>query len=153
MIITSQGFGHFTRGLNNQDFGIETSRMLLILDGCSGAKYSEVGTRLFAQLFSRKEEFDNLEKFEVIRGKFAKENELYQEMVDKAGQRLEYAFDFMEYAFGNSQEMTAFVTELNTNFYSIQFLQNYECERYYQYNKNLLFDEKRRNILNRIENL
>ena len=74
-------------------------------------------------------------------------------MVDEAGQRLEYAFDFVEYAFGNSQEMTAFVTELNTNSYSIQFLQNYECERYYQYNKNLLFDEKRRNILNRIENL
>ena len=64
MIITSQGFGHFTQGLNNQDFGIETSRMLLVLDGCSGAKYSEVGTRLFAQLFSRKEECDNVDKFE-----------------------------------------------------------------------------------------
>lgn len=64
MIITSQGFGHFTQGINNQDFGIETSRMLLIFDGCSDAKYSEIGTRLFAQLFSRKEECDNLEKFE-----------------------------------------------------------------------------------------
>ena len=96
---------------------------------------------------------DNSEKFEAIRGKFAEENELYQDMVDLAGQKLEYAFDFMEYAFGNTQEMTAFVTELNTNFYSVQFLQNYDCERYYQYNKNLLFDEKRRGILNRIENL
>lgn len=64
MIITSQGIGHYALNLNNQDFGLETSRMLLVLDGCSGAKYSEVGTRLFAQLFSRKEEFDNLEKFE-----------------------------------------------------------------------------------------
>ena len=64
MIITSQGFGHFTQGLNNQDFGIETSRMLLVLDGCSGAKYSEVGTRLFAQLFSRKEKCDSVEEFE-----------------------------------------------------------------------------------------
>ena len=67
MIITSQGFGHFTQGFNNQDFGIETSRMLLILDGCSGAKYSEVGTRLFAQLFSRKEDADNLENFEKVK--------------------------------------------------------------------------------------
>lgn len=64
MIITSQGFGHFTDGLNNQDYGIETPRMLLVLDGCSGGKYSEIGTRLFAQLFSRKEECDNVEKFE-----------------------------------------------------------------------------------------
>lgn len=64
MIISSQGFGHFTQGLNNQDFGIETPRMLLVLDGCSEAKYSEVGTRLFAQLFLRKEECDKHEKFE-----------------------------------------------------------------------------------------
>lgn len=64
MIITSQGFGHFTSGINNQDFGIESEKMLLILDGCSAAKYAESGTRLFAQLFSRREEWDNLEKFE-----------------------------------------------------------------------------------------
>ena len=64
MIITSQGFGHFTQGLNNQDFGIETPKMLLILDGCSGAKYSEVGTRLFAQLLEKVESIDDVEKFE-----------------------------------------------------------------------------------------
>ncbi len=91
--------------------------------------------------------------FELVKKEFAKENEAYQKELDAAGQMLEYGFDFMEIAFGNSQEMTVFVTELNTNFYSVQFLQNYECERYYQYNKNLLFDEKRRNILNRIDNL
>ena len=54
-----------------------------------------------------------------------------QKELDAAGQMLEYGFDFMEIAFGNSQEMTVFVTELNTNFYSVQFLQNYECKRYY----------------------
>ena len=64
MIITSQGFGHFVDGINNQDFGIESSRAIVILDGCSGAKYSEVGTKLFAQLLERKEDWDNVEKFE-----------------------------------------------------------------------------------------
>ena len=107
----------------------------------------------YQKLISGSDYVDNSEKFEAIRGKFAEENESYQDMVDEAGQKLEYAFDFMEYAFGNTQEMTAFVTELNTNFYSVQFLQNYDCERYFQYNKNLLFDEKRRSLLNRIENL
>lgn len=64
MIINSQGFGHFTKGLNNQDFGIETSRMVLVLDGCSEAKYSELGTRLFGQLFSKVENCDDVEMFE-----------------------------------------------------------------------------------------
>ncbi len=94
---------------------------------------------------------DNFEAFECIRGKFAEENEVYQNMLDEAGRKLEYAFDFMEIAYGNNQEMVAFITELNTNFYSVQFLQSYECERYYMYNQNLLFDEKRQNILKRID--
>ena len=64
MIISSHGIGHFDRGINNQDFRFETSRMLLVLDGCSEAEFSEVGTRLFTQIFSKKEECDKLEKFE-----------------------------------------------------------------------------------------
>ena len=64
MLINSQGFEHYLQHINNQDFAFETSRMLLVLDGCSGAKYSEVGTRLFTQLFSRKEENDSVENFE-----------------------------------------------------------------------------------------
>ncbi len=65
MIITNQGVGHFNEGLNNQDFGFESSRALVILDGCSGAKYPEVGTRLFAQIFQRKEDWENVDKFET----------------------------------------------------------------------------------------
>lgn len=64
MIITSQGFAHYTNGINNQDFGIESQKTILVLDGCSAAKYAESGTRLFGQLLSRKEEWDNLELFE-----------------------------------------------------------------------------------------
>lgn len=64
MILNSQGFGHFTEGINNQDLGIEHGNMILVLDGCSGAKYSDSGVRLFGQLFSRKGDCDNLEKFE-----------------------------------------------------------------------------------------
>ena len=61
---------------------------------------------------------------------------------EDCGSCLEHAFDFMEAAFGDSQEMVIFVTELNTNEYCVRFLQDYDCERYYQYNKRLLFDEE-----------
>ena len=72
-------------------------------------------------------------------------------LLENAGQGLEYAFDFMEAAFGNGQEMALFLTELNTGFYSVGFLQEYECERYYQYNQNLLFSEEERVIGRQIE--
>ena len=69
------------------------------------------------------------------------------------GQTLEYAFDFMEGTFGSSQEMVVFITELNSSAPAVRFLQENECERYYEYNKNLLFDEKRADILSRLDRL
>lgn len=81
-----------------------------------------------------------------LRSQFAEESDIYEDQVDKTGGMLEHAFDFMEAAFGGSQEMVLFVTELNTGFYSLHFLQEYECERYYQYNKNLLFSDEEQEI-------
>lgn len=57
----------------------------------------------------------------------------------------------MEAAFGGSQEMVSFVTELNTGCYSIWFLRENDCDRYYKYNKSLLFDEKQEAILERLD--
>ena len=47
--------------------------------------------------------------------------------------------------------MVAFVTELNTNYYSIQFLKENDCDKYYRYNKRLLFDEQRQEILEELD--
>ena len=82
---------------------------------------------------------------------FEQENRQYEKMQQEAEQKLEYAFDFMEGAFGNSQEMVMFMTELNSNAGSVAFLQETECERYYQYNKELLFDDKRKKLLERMQ--
>ena len=35
--------------------------------------------------------------------------------------------------------------------YSVKFLQDCGCQRYYQYNQELLFDEKRRKLLERLQ--
>lgn len=82
---------------------------------------------------------------------FGGDSASYEMSFKEAGQKLECAFDFMEAAFGNSQEMVVFVTGLNTGYYSVSFLQDYRCERYYQYNKNLLFDDRERELLSKIQ--
>ena len=53
-------------------------------------------------------------------------------------------------AFGSGQEMVVFVTGLNSGFYSLWFLRQYECARYYQYNKRLLFDDQEKEILGKM---
>lgn len=110
--------------------------------------YRAVSAKLEADLQAvRSGDFaDGAEVWEAVRGRFGADSDAYEELVDRSGARLEHAFDFMEAAFGGSQEMVLFVTELNTGFYSVRFLQEYECERYYEYNRNLLFSEEEREI-------
>ena len=80
--------------------------------------------------------------WEWLRSRFGERSDRYEEQQAEAAAMLEHAFDFMEAAFGDSQEMVIFVTELNSNEYCIHFLQENGCERYYEYNKRLLFDEQ-----------
>ncbi len=78
--------------------------------------------------------------WEWLRMRFGKESDAYEVQKTACGERLEHAFDFMEAAFGGGQEMVIFVTGLNTGRDSVRFLREYDCERYYHYNKELLFD-------------
>ena len=81
--------------------------------------------------------------FDLLREQFrslANQREVAQKM---AGDALEAAFDFMEQAFAESQEMVVFVTELTVNPVSHAFLTENGCERYFKYNKDLLLDHRK----------
>ena len=83
------------------------------------------------------------EAFDLLRTQFqslANDREKAQQAASTA---LEAAFDFMEQAFAESQEMVVFVTELTVNPASHAFLTENGCERYFQYNKDLLLDHRK----------
>lgn len=102
----------------------------------------------------RKEDCQDLNAaWERIRQLFDQESSRYDDLLSEGGKALEHVFDFMEAAFGDSQEMVVFITELNTGYYSIKFLKEYDCERYYQYNERLLFKNQEDEINSRIHNL
>lgn len=89
--------------------------------------------------------------WEWLRGQFGMAADRYEQQKTDCQEMLEHAFDFMEAAFGDSQEMVIFVTELNSNEACIHLLQEYQCDRYYQYNKRLLFDEQEQLMRGRIK--
>ncbi len=84
---------------------------------------------------------------------FFEQTESYENEVKDVGKLLENAFNFMEEVFSDSQEMVIFITELNRSYFAIHFLQEYECERYYEYNKKLLFEEEEKIINKKLEKL
>lgn len=64
MQICKQGNGHYLNGINNQDFYYSEKNLKMLMDGCSDGKFSEVGTRLFYQLFSALDNRFDIERFE-----------------------------------------------------------------------------------------
>jgi hypothetical protein len=113
----------------------------------------ELGKTLdnYAKVLKSESILEGAEAFDRVRGEFLKETEKREQMISAVSENLECAFDFMERAFGESQEMVVFITELTVNFYGAKFLSENECGRFYKYNKGLLANERRANILSGIE--
>lgn len=91
--------------------------------------------------------------YEKVKGAFSREADDLEKQTETVAQTLQNVFDFMETAFGDSQEMVAFITELNANFYSIWFIRENGSDQYYRHNKGLLFDDRQKLILGQMEEL
>lgn len=89
--------------------------------------------------------------FDEVKKMFSRETDELEEMTSYVSRTLENVFLFLEEAFGESQEMVAFVTELNANYYSTWFIRENGCDLYYRYNKGLLFEDRRQDILRRMD--
>lgn len=89
--------------------------------------------------------------FERVKTAFNQDAAYRKQQIEAGSDMLECAFQFMEDTFGESQEMVIFITELSANYYSIRFISQHGCKPYYQYNKELLFQEKQKAIIGEIE--
>lgn len=90
---------------------------------------------------------DREEAFACVKEWFAALPQERSRRQEEAAAALEGAFDFMEAAFGAGQEMVIFVTELTMRRESMQFIRENGCDRYYTYNQELLFVEKRSELM------
>ena len=89
--------------------------------------------------------------YEFVKALFESETEAYENRTDEISFTLQNVFDFMEAAFGDSQEMVAFITELNANYYSLWFIRENGSDQYYRHNKGLLFDDRQKMLLGQME--
>ena len=86
-----------------------------------------------------------------VKDMFGREREELDRMTEHTSESLDNAFRFLEDAFGESQEMVAFVTELNANSYSVWFINENGNDLYYRHNKGLLFEERHENVVRQME--
>lgn len=91
--------------------------------------------------------------YEYTRSLFEEKVRELEELTEDTAEILQNVFDFLEAAFGESQEMVFFITELNANIYSMRFIKENGSDSYYRYNKGLLFEQRQKSILGEIDAL
>ena len=91
--------------------------------------------------------------FELIKKEFDAENNNLKKTAQVVRQKAENMFIFCEKVFPDGQELLILVTELTLRPYAARFVGKYGCEGYFRNNKNLLFYERKTEILQQIEDL
>ena len=89
----------------------------------------------------------DMDAYEYTKERFGEEAGALEKKTEEVKEILQNVFDFLEDAFGESQEMVFFITELNANSYSMWFIKENGSDSYYRYNKGLLFEERQKVIL------
>lgn len=99
-----------------------------------------------------KQPADNLSAFKIIKADFDKHTKDLKNHANKTGKELSNVFLFCEEVFGEGQEILIFVTELTISYYGARFISRYGCKEYFNHNKELLFYERQKEIIQELEN-
>ena len=67
--------------------------------------------------------------------------------------KLANLFEFVEEVFEDGQEMLILVTELTVRYYCAKFITKFGCEEYFKHNQDLLFYERKQELLSEISDL
>lgn len=93
------------------------------------------------------------EAFLLLKGAFDKCTKGLKGQAGDAGKQLSNVFHFCEEVFGDGQEVLILVTELTINAYAARFISRYGCKEYFNHNKELLFYQRQKELIQQIETL
>lgn len=92
--------------------------------------------------------------FKLLKTDFDKRKKALAKLVSQTDNNLTNVFEFCEEAFETgSQEILILVTELTINRYAAQYIGKYGCQAYFKHNKDMLFTERKKDILAEIDAL
>ena len=105
------------------------------------------------RIVREKQPEDGTAAFKLIKEAFDARTKALKTQAEKAGKELSNVFSFCEEVFGDGQEMLILVTELTISYYGAHFISRYGCKEYFNHNKELLFYERQKELIQQIENL
>lgn len=107
----------------------------------------------FIDLFGTEEITNPDTAFSIIKKDYEDKIVLHSKRVELTKSNLENIFSFIEEVFGNGQEMTILVAEMTTRYNSAKFISTFGSDAYFKHNKDILFYERKKDLINKIEEL
>ena len=132
------------KGLKSSSVSKDKYNSLL---GCVAALEAEL------ELLKRETPTDNDSAFKLLKADFDAHTKDLKKTAEKAGEKLSNVFKFCEEVFEEGQEILILVTELTISYYGAHFISRYGCQEYFNHNKELLFYERQKEIIQELENL
>ena len=105
------------------------------------------------KLLQEKAPADGTEAFQLLKADFDRRTGELRQKAEAAGKQLSNVFTFCEEVFGKGQELLILVTELTTSHYCARFISRYGCKEYFKHNKELLFHQRQKEIIQQIQHL
>lgn len=93
------------------------------------------------------------EAFALLKSVYDGKTVLIKAQSEIARKKLSNIFKFCEETFGDGQEILIFVTELTISYDAAHFISCHGCKEYFAHNKELLFYERQKDIIQKLENL
>ena len=121
-------------------------------DAMASRRAAQVMTEMAAEVL-KSDVSTGMEAFNVIKKRFDGENDRLKKAAASTREKLENMFAFCEKVFPDGQELLILVTELTLNPNAARFIGKYGCDAYFRHNKNLLFYERKQEIMFSIDEL
>lgn len=114
----------------------------------------QVNARSLAFLVDARAQFASCQDpYSLLKEMYNTQLEGFKQQAAQTKDALNNAFSFLEVAFGESQEMLIFVTSLTASKNAADFISHFGCEKYFEHNKELLFYERQREIIEELSDL
>ena len=134
--------------LKEQRNSLEVRRKAELITSAEAAKKEEILNLLqrYGQRLKGRHILDKVEGFSSIKTMFQELLNERKEKIEEVKEMLSNAFQFMENAFGDDQEMVLFVTNLTGNERISSFISKHGCEPYFRYSEKLNFRKEEQQL-------
>lgn len=96
---------------------------------------------------------DESDAFTLIKDDYDIRISRHKENIKKVKTYVENVFKFVEEIYGDSEEMVILVAELTTRYSTAKFISTFGSDSYFKHNKDMLFYERKKELVERIDEL